>query len=245
MSKFELTTLTAGNLSINNAFSLFKTSIDISIPFKSYLGPIENAALDQFSLDNENFGKQINKNQKSNLTKKLDVLDNDRVGFWKEIKRIDNSYVKSPDPIKKEAALTIQSFIAPYLEADSLPLNSKSGTFSEISAKYNANDNVKAAAKILGIDTSFVGLERQNGAYDTMYKNRNNEYAQAEVSGTSLKPSVVISYNMYCTAIEQAANFTPSDKNISLFHQLDELRKTYHALGGSGKDTPAADAPVK
>ncbi|MDD4992326.1 MAG: DUF6261 family protein [Paludibacter sp.] len=246
MSKFELTSLTAANLTINNAFSLFKTSIEVSIPFKSNFGPIESAALAQFILDNDNFGKQINKSQKSDLTKKLDALDKDRVGFWKEIKRIENSYVKSPDLTKKEAALTIQSFIAPYVDADSLPLNSKSGVFSEISTKYNANAAVQAAAKVLGLDSSFASFETKNKASNVIYKSRNDEYAKAEASGTSLKPAAVASYNMFCTAIEQAANFTPSDKIISLFHQLDELRKTYHALGGSGKDTPAApDAPAK
>jgi hypothetical protein len=246
MSKFELSPLASANLSINNAYALFKTSIEVAIPLQSYLGPIESAALTQFITDNENFGKQINKNQKSSLTDELGKLDKDSVGFLKEIKRINKSYLKSPDEAKKAAAQSVDVFITPYKDADGLPLNSRLVTFSEIVGKYKANAALQAAAKVLGIDSSFASLETKNIASNTIYKSRNDEYAQAEASGTSLKPAAVAGYNQFCTAITQAANFTPNDQIISLFHQLDELRKKYHALGGNGKDTPAApDAPAK
>jgi hypothetical protein len=246
MSKLELSTLAPANFSNNNAYALFKTSIEVSIPFQQYLGPIESAALAQFITDNDNFGKQINKNQKSSLTDELNKLDKDSVSFLKEIKRITKQYIKSPDEVKKTAAQTVDAFMAPYKDADGLPLNSRGVTFSEIVGKYKANAAVQAAAKTLGIDSSFASLEAKNIASNTLYKKRNDEYAEAEASGTSLKPAAVAGYIQFCTAITQAANFTQNEHIISLFHKLDELRKKYHALGGNGKDTPPApDAPAK
>ena len=246
MSKFELSPLAPANFSINNAYALFKTSIEVSTPFQSNLGAIESAALTQFTADNENFGKQINKSQKSSLTDELGKLDKDSVGFLKEIRRVTKSYINSPDDAKKAAAQVVDAFMTPYKEADGLPLNSRLVTFSEIIGKYKANAAVQAAAKVLGNDGSFASLETKNIASNAIYKSRNDEYAQAEASGTSLKPAAVAGYNQFCTAITQAANFTPNEQIISLFHQLDELRKKYHALGGNGKDAPAADdEPIK
>lgn len=249
MSNLSFSSLHVNNMTINNSYPLFKTSIEVSIPFKSYLGTIENAALNRFITDNENFGKQTNKNQKNDLTKEVNAFDKDRVSFWNEIYRIDKSYLKSADEIKNAAAQTVQSFIAPYKETDALPLNSKSGVFSEIIGKYKASPELMAAAKVIGVDTSFAALEEKNTACDTVYKKRNDEYAANEASGSSLKPAAVASYNMFCMAIEQAANLTPSPEIVSLFHKLDELRKKYHALGGNGngngKETPPADAPAK
>ena len=245
MIKFSLASLTAANLTVNNAHSLFTSSIEISIPYKSYLGPIENAALTLFISDNDNFGKQTNKNQKSDKTEELNLLDKERVGFWREIKRAENSYKKSPDPMKKSAALTLGLFITPYKDAELLPLNSRSGVFSEIILKYRSRPELMQAGSTLGVDSSFGMLETKNMAYNTLYKARNDEYAKAEASGSSLKPAVVASYNQYCIAIEQAANFTPSPEIISLLNNLNELRKTYHALGSNDKDVPPAAGGAK
>jgi len=245
MSKFELTALYTANLSINNAYSLFKTSIEIAIPFQSYLGPIENAALNNLIADNEKFGKQINKNQKSKFSDELKVLNKDRVSFWNEICRIDKSYLKSADEAKKRAAQTISLFITPYSDAAKLPLNSKSGVFSEIVLKYRSSPELVEAAGVMGIDSSFNALDAKNTGYDTVYKQRNDEYAKAEASGTTLRPHAVVSYTTFCTAIVQAANLTPNDQIITLFNNLNELRKKYHALGGNGKDVPPVDGGAK
>jgi len=247
MADLRLKSLTAANLPVNQAHSLFQTSIEVSVPLKSFLGTVEKAALEKFIIDNDNFGIQINKNHKSPLTDSLNLSDKKSVGFWREIKNVSGSFINSSDPLKKESATTIDMFIKPYRETEDLPLNSRTDVFTEIVEKYKANPALNAAAGKLGIDSSFAMLETQNNESNTIYKSRNDEYAAHEASGSSLKPIAVASYNRYCTAIEQAANLTPSPEILSLFHKLDELRKKYHALGGNGKATPPPpdDAPAK
>jgi len=244
MNKIFLSPLTASSLTINNSYALFKTSIEVSEPHKLDLGSVANAALVQFIADNSEFGKQINKNQKNPLTNELKPFNIARIGFWREIKNVIATFIKSPDDTKRIAAQTLDLFINPYRDADTLPLNSKTGVFSEIIAKYKASTNLMSAGVVLGIDNSFALLDGNNTQYDTLYKKRNDEYAQAEVSGSTLKPIAVASYNMFCTAIEQAVNFTPNDAILSVFRQLDELRKKYHPLQNNGKDTPDPDAPT-
>ncbi|MDR3653446.1 MAG: DUF6261 family protein [Paludibacter sp.] len=238
MSNLSFTSLHVNNQTINNAFALFKSSIDIAVPVKSYLGEIVNAALTKLISDNENFGQQINKNQKSGLTDDLKPLDKDRDDTEAEINRTVTFYAKGSDTTKKAFAQKLKLFLTPYWDAAALPQNTQTGVVSEMLGKYKTSPELVAAAKALGIDTLFTALETKNNAFDAVYKSRNDESSQAKISGSSLKPVAVASYNQFCTAMEQAVNLTPNEQNIALFYKLDEFRKKYHAMEG-GKDTPA------
>jgi len=228
--------LYVAKLTINNAFSLFKTSIELAQLVKSELGPIVNAALTKFTIDNEKFGLQINKNKKSGLTDELISIDKDRENVHGEIKRIVSTFVKSSDETKKTASRVLQIFLDPYRGAATLPLNTQTAILSELTAKYKSRPDLLAAAQTLGVDQLFIVLEAKNNAFDMLYKSRNEEYSIRETSGSSLKPVAVASYIQFCIAMEQAANLTPNEATLALFYKLDELRKKYHALGGNGKD---------
>ena len=94
-------TLRVGSLSNNNVFSLAKSSIDISILLQSSFSEIVNAALTKLITDNENFGVQINKNQKSGLTDELKPLDKDRDDVLYEINRDITYHLKAVIQIKR------------------------------------------------------------------------------------------------------------------------------------------------
>jgi hypothetical protein len=238
MSNLSFSSLHVNNLSINNTYSLIKSSIDISIPVKTELGEMLNAVLAKLIADNENFGHQINKNQKSGLTDALEPLDKERDDLQADTNRTITFFLKSADAAKKAAAHTLKLFLTPYWNAARLPLNTQTDVTAEMLAKYKANPNLLAAAQALGMLEQFASIEVKNKAFDTLYKSRNEELAGRQTSGSSLKPAAVASYIQYCTALEQAANFTPNAAIITLFNNMDMLRKKYHALGGSGKDTP-------
>ena len=104
MSNLSFSTLHVNNLSINNTFSLIKSSVDIAIPAKTHLGEIVNAALTNLIADNDSFGQQINKNQKSDLTDDLKPLDKDRDATQAEINRTVTFYFKGSDEAKKAKA---------------------------------------------------------------------------------------------------------------------------------------------
>ncbi|MHB9141952.1 MAG: DUF6261 family protein [Paludibacter sp.] len=245
MSNFLFTVLYVAKLSINNAFSLFKTSIELARIVELQLNPVLVAALNQFATDNEKFGKQINKNQKSALTDDMKPLDDERDSLFSIIKRAVNSFQKSSDPASKAAAKLLYLLLTPYWKAGSLPLNSETDILDELLAKYKASPELKAAAVALNVDATFTLLETKNTAFKALYQSRITEFAAREkASGTSLKPATVASYIQFCTALEQAVNLTPNAESIALFNKLDELRKKYHLLEGGGKDTPPDVPPV-
>jgi len=245
MSKFLFSSLHVNNQTINNVFSLVKSSVDISIPTQSFLGEMVNVALAKLMTDNEKFGEQINKNQKSGLTDDLKPLDKERDDVQYEINRDITYHLKGSDVGKKAAAQTLKLFQTPYWNAPTLPLNTQTGVVFEMVGKYKTSPILVAAARELGIDAKYLLLEARNNAFDAKYKDRNDEAPEHQTSGSSLKPAVVDSYNTFCTAMEQAVNLTPNDQNIALFYKLDELRKKYHALGGNGKDVPPVDGGAK
>ena len=246
MSNFLFTVLYVAKLSINNAFSLFKTSIDFAriSSTESQLGPVLTAALNQFADDNENFGKQINKNQKSGLTDDMKPLDIERDSLFSVIKRTVSSYQMSSDEPKKDAAKQLYLFLTPYWNAGSLPLNSETDILDELFAKHHASSELSAAALTLALDRTFAQLEVKNTAFKVLYQSRNTEVsAREKASGSSLKPAAVTGYIQFCTALEQAANLTPNPEIITLFNKMEDLRKKYHLLEG-GKITVPVVPPV-
>jgi len=245
MTNFLFSILYVAKLTINNAFSLFKSSIELARAVESRLSPILVAALNQLEADNVAFGKEINKNQKSGLTADLKLLDKERDALFAEIRRIVTSYLKSSDAGKKAAANTLQLFLAPYWDALSLPWNTETDILVEVFGKYHAQSELSSAATTLGIDAQFTALESKNTAFKALYNSRTTETAaRSKVSGTKLRPAAVASYIQFCTALEQAVNFTPTDDLILLFNKLDDLRKKSHLLEGGSKDTPPVVPPV-
>lgn len=247
MANFLFSILYVAKLTINNAYSLFKSSIELARAAEPQLSPILVAALNKLEADNVAFGKEINKNQKSGLTGALKLLDKERDALFAEIRRVVTSYLKSSDAVKKAAANTLQLFLAPYWDALSLPWNTESDILVEAFGKYHAQSELSSAALTLGIDAQITSLETKNTAFKALYNDRTDETAaRSKVSGTKLKPAAVASYIQFCTALEQAVNLTPTNDLILLFNKLDDLRKKSHLLEAGTKDTPPAEAaPAK
>jgi len=236
MSNYSLSALNVNNMTINNLFALCKSSYDAAIPVRLEIGGIPNAILTQGIIDNNNLGQQINKNQKSGLTVVVIPLDKDRDNIQGEINRGVTFHGKSSNPAKKAAAETLKLFLTPYWDAATLPLNTQTEVITKMLVKYNANPALVAAAVTIGLDETFTALGAKNTEFESVYLERHDEVSAHEVSGSSLKPADIASYMQFCTAMEQAANFTPNDAIITLFNKLDTYRKTYHALEGGGKD---------
>ncbi|GET22098.1 DUF6261 family protein [Prolixibacter denitrificans] len=225
-------TLYVARLKINDLFSLNKSTIEYANPVKESIGAIPAATLTQLINDNEAMGVQMNKPAKNMLTQQLVDLDQDRDDRFAEIKRNITTNIKGRDEAKKTAARNLKGFFEPYWDVDKKAMNTETGVFAEMLGKYNANEALKADAATIGIADMLTGLETANTEFDTLYKTRNSDEAQNGPSATSLKTTAAKSYEQFCTAIEQAVNFAPTDVLTTLFGQMDELRKTYAALNG-------------
>lgn len=235
--------LYVSNLTIAGIYSLTKSTLDLAKPLIPELGVIPAAAFSQLELANNALGLGMNKSQKSAFTPQVKLLDKERDAFISEAVRIPNSYLKSSDPVKKAAATTLHLFLAPYRGIISQPVNIETGLVTDMVAKYKARPDLQAAAKTLEIDNVFTQLEAKNGELNAIYVSRNAEYAESDTAASEFKPAVVTAYIQFCTSIEQAYNYAPTDTIIALFNKMDEYRKNYHGLEG-GKDTTSTPDPT-
>jgi len=245
MKKLEFSTLYIFRLAVDNLFGLVKSTIGLAVPVKSELGVMSNATLDRLITDNQKFQKMVKKQRKSGLTERLLLADNDRNDRFAEIKRTVSLHLKGRNASKKAFAQSLEYFLKPYWDVAAKPLNTKTGLLAEMFGKLYDNADIQTAAVNIGIDIMLAELEEVNNDYDALYKQRINEGADLpDESASEQKSTVCDSYSEFCSAIEQAANYTPSDTILNLFKSMDELRKKYHALTPNVKDK-VEDVPGK
>jgi len=219
------------HLTIDNLFSLTKSTIEVAKPVKESLGELLNAILGQLETDNNAMGGQLKKSLKSGLTAQVAELDLDCDDRFAEVKRNVSTNLLGRNPEKKAAAEALKIFLVPYWNTDKKPLNTQISLMMEMFDKFNGNGTLVEQAEIVGITDMMTGLEAANTALRSLYQTRNEQVSAREgPSASSLKSVTSKSYEHFCTAVEQAATYTPSDILSALFNQMDELRKTYARL---------------
>ncbi|MEI6489367.1 MAG: DUF6261 family protein [Bacteroidota bacterium] len=242
MEKFSFSPLNVNNLTINDLYALAKSTCDMAIPQRTLIGNIPSAVLTELVANNDSMGAQINKSLKSGLTEQITKGDAQSDALLGEVKRTIVFESKSRDEVRKGAAQKLDLFFKPYRDAADKAINTEIAMIYDMLSKYKTNEELKTAAQTIGIATTFDLLDTNNSEVDALYKSRNEQIGQRTTSGSTLKPTVVSDYMQFCSAIEQAASYTPSDALASLFNNMDTLRKKYHALLGNSKAKPT-DAP--
>lgn len=231
MQTKKFTTVYVSNLTIDDLYSLNKSTIGCANPVKESIGEMPRLTLAQLETANIAMGEQMNKASKSVLTAQLVELDIDSDDRFAEVKRNVVTAVKGRDAAKKTAGESFQIFLNPYWDNNTKPMNTQIGVLNELFGKYNASANLKAQAATLGISEMMTGLETANTAMGALYQTRNEQGAAVEgPSASSLRAAAAKSYEQFCTAVEQAVNFTSSEILITLFNEMDKLRKTYASL---------------
>lgn len=231
MQTKEFTTVYVSNLTIDDLYSLNKSTIGCANPVKESIGEMPRLTLGQLETATIAMGEQMNKASKSVLTAQLVEMDIDSDDRFAEIKRNVVTAVKGRDAAKKAAGESFQIFLNPYWDNNTKPMNTQIGVLKELFDKYNASANLKTQAATLGISEMMTDLETANSAMGALYQTRNEQGAAVEgPSASSLRAAAAKSYQQFCTAVEQAVNFTSSEILTNLFNEMDKLRKTYASL---------------
>jgi hypothetical protein len=239
MENHSFSSLYVSKLPVKALYALNKSTIELSRPIISQIGPIAGAGLNYLETINQHLVISLNKSTKSVFTTQVQEFDVERDTDINEIKRITASFLKSSNPEKKSAASLLQLFLSPFWDVDSMPQDIETGIVDDMITKYNARPDLMAAANVIDVAGLFISAADKNRAFDLKWKSRNAEYSKRPESASSIKPIAVAAYIQYCTAIEQILNFAPNDTVTALFNQMDELRKSYRSQEG-GKNTPAA-----
>jgi hypothetical protein len=238
METKEFTIVHLSHLKIDDLYSLIKSTIEYADREIENIGAMPNAILVRLKTDNQAMEIQMNKASKNVLTPQLTEMNTDREERFAEIKRNVTTASKGRNEEKKAAADSLKIFLDPYWDTDKKALNTQTGVYSEMFVKFGENATLQAQAVTIGISEMMEGLAESNGAFNEVYQIRLMQEAAAEgPSATSLRAAATNSYAQFCTAVEQAVNFIPSEVLHTLFNQLDELRKTYARL------VPAEEEP--
>jgi len=194
------------------------------------------ATLTQLNADNVLFEPTVKNPRKSEFTDRVILANTTRKERFAEIKRTVKLHLKGHDTAKKAAALTLDFFFSTYWGIINEPMNSVTGVISGMFEKYKADKGAQAAAGIIAIELLLSEFEASNNEFNSIYNQRMINDAAHELSASEQKRTVCDSYTEFCNAIEQAANFTPNESILTLFKNMNELRKKYHALEPVVKD---------
>lgn len=249
METREFTVVHLSHLKIADLFSLIKSTIGYADGVKENIGGMLNAILIRLVTNNQAMGDQMNKATKNVLTPQVKAINADRDDRFSEIKRNVTTAQKGRNEEKKAAADNLKVFLDPYWDNTRKALNTQTEIFTRMLAKFNENEALAVNAATLGITEMLEGLAESNAIFNEVYQSRLNQDAAAEgPSASSLRSAATESYTQFCNALEQAVNFTPSEVLLTLFAQLDELRKTYARLATieeePGEDAEPGDSPL-
>ncbi|BBE16545.1 hypothetical protein AQPE_0685 [Aquipluma nitroreducens] len=110
----EMTIVHLTGLTIEDLFSLNKSTVESATPVKESIGKLPKAILAQLETNNNAMGVQMNKSLKNALTPQVIEMRAEREDRFAEVKRNVTTALKGRDPEKKAAAENIESFLRPY-----------------------------------------------------------------------------------------------------------------------------------
>jgi hypothetical protein len=211
-----------------DAMSLFLTTCEVAMPVRGCIGATADAILTELAADTAACFAQVHRQRKSPLTKEAKVLRKQCTDLFSEIKRTISFCAKSSRESLCAAGKELLFFFEPNWNINKKPFLTQVQDMILMLDKYNANPDLLALGKKIGIDALMIQLEADNARLSSIYFKRNEEVGSRPASGTHLRPAANESYMQFCTAIEQAARYTPNDELLWLFHNMDQLRKDQH-----------------
>lgn len=236
MEKNEFSSLSVTRLSNDDAANLFRWTIDVATPQKPLFNEIVRAALEKFETNANPFIDQMNRLRESPLTAQMDTVRKVNKHLMSEIKRIVVFEMESRVETRKTAATSMNYFYKPYWDLSDRPQGNQIKDTTEMVGKYEADADILANAKLLGLDVPMADLKANNSNLSRLYLTRNEEVGGRGASGTDLRPAANETYVQFCGVVEQSLNLMPSDSLQTLFNSMDELRVKAHALLPKPKD---------
>ena len=230
MEILKFSSLYVYHLSNENVRGLVGKSCDLAEAVAATLGELPKSILTELREKFNLFSAQVNREQKSSKTEQVIAKRNICNSSHSEIKRVINFEIKSRVATKKEAATFLKEFMQPYWNLSKQSLIDQQQTGKEMMQKYDANAAYAEAALKIGLKDIFTEFKNANEELIAIYNSRNSEVSARTESGSDLRPACVEVYQHFCTVLELAVSYTPSQDLTNLFNQMDELRVKYHAM---------------
>lgn len=243
MENHSFSSLNVNSFKTSELNAFLKSNCEICSNFENLLGPVGTAAYRNMTDVSNKMMQSVNNQQSSLFTEELRQLGKERKNELSIIINISTSLLKSAEFATKSGASTLTLFLNSYHGKLSQAQDVMTGTITELITKYKSRNDLQTSAKVLNIAHNFVNLETLNLEFDKKHKSRNAEHAERPDSATKLKPEGIKAYTQLATAVEQLANLAPTAEIISLYNQMNELRKTYHSNHSEEDDSNSDPNP--
>jgi len=227
MKKNELFAVQLNHLSHTDVASLFTQTCDCAITARNYLDEIANTALTSLSNSSSAFGAKVYGEHKSKFT---ELIIENRELSKNLISNINQAINIESKSNKEENILATQIFDFFFISYSNLPgstLKHQMEQTQEMILKYKADPTLKSAAKIIGVATLLTELEADNNLLIAAF-NMSKTNTNRNLSKEHLRQVAVESYIQFCTIIEQTLNCSSNDSLLSLFNNINELRKLHN-----------------
>lgn len=222
--------LHVSHLNHNDAVALFQSTCEIALPVRMHIGSTANAILEELVANTEVCYAQVNRLRESPLSGQVKDLRKGCNDLLWEIKRCIRFNALSSNAGMSMPANELKFFFKPNWNLHKKALATQMELTSKMLMRFMADEELVKAGQIIGIDTLMINLEIINTRLEALYCSRINEVGSRPPSGTDLRPAANESYMQFCTAIEQAARYTPNDELLQLFNRMKVFRRESHRL---------------
>jgi len=230
--------LHVAHLNHDDAMALFWSTYKLAIPAREHIGTTANAILTELIGNTDACRAQTHRPRKSPLSDRIKTLRKTCNNQWAETKRTISFAAQSSNSALSKPGQELKFFFKPNWNIQQEALPTQIEITTQLIKRYRETANIRAAAQAIGIDALLDQLEATNAELSANYRTRTNEISSRPPSGTNLRPAANDSYMQFCTAIEQAARYTPNNELVKLFGEMNEYRKeTHKLLAGKKKET--------
>ena len=231
MSTFKFYPVYAAKLTLANLSGLCDETQAFAASKAPLLGELGMILVSKLQTDLKTMKSEMDKPRSSLLTPPIRQANDACDATLNDIKRSVKAGNKSTIPTKATAGDLLFHFLESYWNLNKLPLMSQISLTSELIWRYESSNPLQQAAETLGISNLFTALKAQNTTLATRYNERVEEYAAATPAATTLKNIVAEDYDNLSDTVVRAVNAQPESAGlVTLFNEMDNLRKKYSAL---------------
>jgi hypothetical protein len=220
------------DLRLDSLARLGSETVAIVGRYPAILSPTAQIALGILDAHSTALDSVIHRPTKNAKTAPIAVKDRLRDNQLAEIKRNVKANLKSTLDFKVDAAQQLDLFLTPFGHIGKLNIPDQTHELHNLQAHYIAPENaaLRNAASVLGIAELFDDLFVANDELNVLHQERMREQAVQSPAASAIKVNVVKSYEMFCIAVQQDLNLTPSKDLLAMFGELEKLRTFYVAI---------------
>lgn len=231
MTKFKFHHLHVNHLKLADLAGLVDKTLMVVEPQVSLLGDTGTKWTVKLRTDQTDMKSDMDKPRSSLLTGEIKQANAICDATLEDIKRSVKAGSKSTIAAKAPAGELLKHFLNAFWDVDKKPIMSQISMTGELLARYTADTALQQAAQTLSIAELFVALSQQNNTLSELYSQRLAEYAGSTPAASDLRLNVEEDYNAVCDVVLRTVNADPSvDALVTLFNQMDSIRKKYSAL---------------